>query len=689
MKKSILYILLAASFSANGQAIQTAVSRNWEPKPTIHAIPPKYFGEHAVYLLNNLNIDYKIENGALISYRTRHFIVKVLDKTGIENFNTQEIGLYTNIDSIKARTILPDGSVRNVTQEMWELKRNSQGGVSLIFAMDAVEKNSEIEVLIKDVDYEDKWGRYYMQYSIPNLNSYINITYPKSISFDFKGYHGVGKIEESISGNRKQVSIYKKDIPALQPEKMSYYNLYRMAVDYRLNYNTDVNHIKDEEFGWSRLLPKIYKNFYSFSKDDTAAAKKILRDLGVRGTESEAEKIKKIEDGIKSNYALYPALLQKGSNALDSIAEYKRATNNGYIKLFAACFTQAGIQHEIGYTANRRNFIVDSKFETPDALNEVVFYFPALDGYLDPLATEYRYPFIPVEYTNNKGVFYPANPERGFQMGRQGAAVNLQGAQIRKIPTLGEEKSAFKAAANISISPDMTVTTDVTYNYSGYDAAEMRYNYSSKNEQDRKDMVLNLVDVAEKRDDIIRYDVSNYSTSAAGSNKPFQIHALVKTPWMVYKAGNDYLIKVGGAIGDQLSMYDIKDRLLPVDIDHPILKKYSITVEIPKGYKLKNAESLKNHVEHFDMNTGDITASFDATYSVAGNKVSINVRQNISKLHYSIYDFDRIKGVINAAVDYSNAGILLEPIKVKTVKKAAIAKKAPAKPLTPSNVQHL
>src|ERR1035438_10269759 len=83
-------------------------------------------------------------------YKTIHRIIKILDEKGIESFNKMTVPVYPGeiMQTIKARTILKNGTVSEVSKEKMKETKGSDGNNELIFAMDGIEKDAEVELLI-------------------------------------------------------------------------------------------------------------------------------------------------------------------------------------------------------------------------------------------------------------------------------------------------------------------------------------------------------------------------------------------------------------------------------------------------------------------------------------------------------------------------------------------------------------
>ena len=696
MKRLSIFMLSLFTIGTTVKAQQERAPRfpEWDPKPKMHPIPPAYYREHSVVILESEVRDYKYEGNDITMYSTEHRIIKVLDKMGIESFNQISVPFRNNetrVDSVKARTILPDGTVRNLTYSMLYI-----GSGQLFFALDGVEKNAEIEILVKYKAISSFFGSKSFQYSVPVLNSFFELNYPKEMTFNTKGYHGYPSGTEEVVGGHKQVKIYVADIPALEDQPYSFYDLYRMRIDYGIDHFTNRGgYQRGDNFTWDKLAKEIYQDFYwdklpenriqyygndndrsesdriattNISKNlymirasDRRATDKFLTSIGINGTESDIVKIRKIEQGIKDNITEYWQLSDDEDEKLDTILLKKSASAKGMVRLFANCFRVAGVKHEIGLVSDRREHSFDAKFVNWAPLDNYVFYFPDFDKYMAPNEQYYRYPQVPASIIGNKGVFCKTNPETEYNVGKD---VTEAEAIIRTIPANAFTEN--KTKANIILDKDLNAEAEISTSYTGYEASELRYKLAKASLEKRKELIEEEVDLVDRPEQLLRYSTANESFDDVYAGKPLVINAEVRVPQLVKKAGElRYLLNVGDVIGNKAHLYDEKERVLPVDLDYPELNRYTVTVTIPEGYKLIDASELRTSVEETDKDNGNTIAYFHSDYTVEGKKLTVRVTESFPKMHYSVRDYQDFRKVVNAAADFNKLSVLLEKDKPK------------------------
>jgi hypothetical protein len=547
---------------------------------------------------------------------------------------------------------MPDGKVKDIAKDMIKVTKNEYGQNMIVIAMEGVEKNAEIELLLKEITPTYNYGSEQFQFSVPIADARFSMSYPKEMIFEEKGYNGFPTVRDTIINNRRRINISRYDIPAYTPEKYSYNDLYKKRLEYKLVRYVDENENDTKPLmGAEDVAKDIYDSYIKLTDKEKKSVNKYLTELGVAGSGSEFEKIKKIENGIKNNVVLY-ADVEGDDNSLDSIINKKSATGAGYIRLFTACFAQAGVNFELGYAGDRRERKYDAKFENWGNMDNHVFYFPHQKKFLSPLNPYCRYPIVDEEILTSKGVFCAIRP------GEQPKGIATSSfADIVTIEPLPASESVEKQVAIISFDKDMNTKVDATYTYSGYTSTGLRKEIATVKPERKKELMMKLTPLAEKPEQIIKYAVANEGFENYYSNKPLEVFTSVSTPGMTTKAGTEYLLKVGSVVGAQKSLYGKEPRRTPVDLDYPHIYSRTITIEIPKGYKVLNPEQLKKHADYVDKNVNPV-AEFTTTYEliadkVKGDRLVVNVQEYYKQIHYSLLEFEHYRNVLNTAADFS------------------------------------
>lgn len=650
MKKTVAGVicLLAIKNVANAQLRYTD---DWVPKPVIHQVDTAFAKAEAVVIEQSIAL--QVEDGSdkqTYTYRTLHKIIKVLDERGIESYNKMSFPVSKSIDviNLKARTILPDGKVLEITKDKMKTVTNEDGSSEQVFALEGVEKGAEIELLYSYKRPVGLFGSETIQYAFPIMHSSFLLESPKRVIFQGKSYNGFTAPHDSLSDNKRYVMAEMNNIPELKSEEYSFYDLNRMRIDYKVSYlpeeKTDVR-----MFTWQDMVKRLYENTYTVTDKETKAVQQYLKTLGVQESDSEPEKIKKIETGIKSNITYYRELEDQNSWRLDNIINKKSATETGLNRLFAACFKQAGVNHELGITTNKTQAAFDSDFENWNLMEDYVFFFPNQKKFLYPTGTYYRYPYVPSSMLNNKGIFCKL-----MTLGEMTSAV----ADVRTITSMPYAETCHNLDATVTFTDDMECKTSITCSFGGYAALGLREAALLLPKDKIKELVTSLVSICDKPENMISYSTANEGFENYYTATPLKAVAEIKTPQLVEKAGNKYVFKLGEIIGRQSELYQEDKRKLPIDLPYPHSLVRDIVVVIPEGYKVLNPETI-NMSQELKEADGRVSAAFISSYKLVGNKLMITINEYYAQTHYEISQYETYRKVINAAADFNKVNLLL------------------------------
>lgn len=649
MKKSIL-ILIACCLILFSAKAQYDPPGTWKSNPKLHLVSGELAKESAIIILDNRHIEYKEEGDNTFVYRTIHRIIKVMDDKGIESFNTIELPVGSNkIERLQARTILANGTVKEVPKDKIKLSKNEEGEESYMFAMEGVEKNAEIELMYREKRNFSSFGGEQLQFGIPTVKAEFTLVIPETARFETKGYNGFPTAQDTLIAGKRYYYATTGNIPALEEEQYSNRDALLMNISYRLSYmdgdNADVRLLT-----WDDLAKRLYNNYYRITDKEKKVVEKYLASIGVSDKDTDEQKVRKIEDAMKINISMSEDIEDESYLKLDKIIDKKLTTESGFVSLFLACLQVADIPHEYGLTTNRFVSPLDDKFENWNSLDISVVYFPKLKKYLSVTAIFYRMPFIPPAAAGNKGIFLKTT-----SLGNITSAI----ATVRKIPFMPLEASNNNIEAEVKFGKEMVPMVDMNVSFQGYSANGIRESFIYGPKDKEKELVQSLVNVATKPEYIKSYSIENLALNNYYENKPLNVIATIESPQLMEKAGPKYLFKLGDVIGRQVEMYQEKERKLPIDLIYPHGLYRTIILNIPDGYKVVNPETIRIAVEH-KSTSGQQTMAFISDYKMEGNKMYITVKEFYGQVNYPASDIDIFKKVINAAADFNKVVLVLE-----------------------------
>ena len=234
MIKKILFLFLLATTTSFAQYYKTY---NWSEKPTLHSLSEKEMNESSVGIIKKVIVEYKpgvfAQNIKL--FETTHTLTKVNDDKGISRHNTVYIPMYQveDVIDIKARTITKDGKITLLNKDnIKEVKNVEEYGDFKIFAIEGVERNSEIEVLYTVEKEYDMQGSESIQsdYLIKNAE-FLFIT--GELNSKVKAYRTEQTFDTTDAYGRAAKLLKLENIPAMLEEEYATPNANKIEVVYQ------------------------------------------------------------------------------------------------------------------------------------------------------------------------------------------------------------------------------------------------------------------------------------------------------------------------------------------------------------------------------------------------------------------------------------------------------------------------
>jgi hypothetical protein len=168
--------------------------------------------------------------------------------------------------------------------------------------------------------------------------------------------------------------------------------------------------------------------------------------------------------------------------------------------------------------------------------------------------------------------------------------------------------------------------------FSGYYAMNIQPFMHLIQGEKRDELVDNFIENITKELEIQTRKIVNDDSELFGV-KPLQFIVDFTTEAFVEKAGRKYLFKLGDLIGQQVQLYQEKERVLPLEEQFHRSYFRTLTINIPEGYKITNLEDI-NIDNSFAKNDKELF-SFKSSYQLEGNTLTVTAdehyRENIEK----------------------------------------------------------
>ena len=571
-------ILVLASFGAD-LSTANAAGEDWRPiDPTDLALKTAVVEPNAdaEAIFWDVRVDDGGQNDLVLSHYVR---IKIFTDRGRENHSKFEIPYVkgVKIKDVAARTIRPDGTIVELAKDDIIEKTVVQvSGLKIrakTFAFPGIEPGAIIEYKWKEVVSNASANNLRLQFQrdIPVQSVTYHIKPSGSAAMDVRPFN-MDRPEFEKEKNGFQAATVKNmpafhEEPLMPPEDnvrswamVKYYNIFTLLV------------------GYPMLANQVYIGFQPYLKVDKEIKAKAAEITA--GAVTPEEKLQKIFDFVRTNIkntqdensGFTDDQIEKLKENKKPSDTLKRGVGPGIDVnlLFAALANAAGLEARVALLPDRGKRLFDPGVQIPGALqpsniavrvgNSWKFFDPGLQ-YITPGMLRWQ----------EEGVDALIADERPIWT---------------KTPLSPPEKSKEKRTANLKLDENGTLEGDVTVEYTGHLAVERkRFNDDDspgQREENLKEMIRNRLSSAELTNIVIE--------NATDPVKPFIYKYHVRIPEYAQRTGKRLFFPPAYFHKGIVPKFSASTRRYPIYFHYPWSEEDEVTIELPKGYQLDNAD---------------------------------------------------------------------------------------------------
>jgi len=642
MIKRLTFILLIASTNCFAQYYKTY---DWNESPKLHELTENELKESSVGVLEKYIVEYKkgLFSDNLTSFETTHTITRVNNDKGIGRHNTVYIPMYgvKKMIDIKARTINAEGIVTLLNKDdIKEVNNVEEYGDFKIFAIEGVEKNSEIEVLYTVEKAYNMHGTETIQsdYLIKKAQ-FLFIT--GDLNSKIKVYRTETAFEIITIDGKNAKLLTLTNIPAMIEEEYATPNANKIAVVFQCF--PQGQNIRQDMF-WNNIVTNVGGKF--FPEKVSLLVKNDIENITKNHQNLTAfEKASLIDNFVKSNFTIV-----KNNNAeltdLEYIIKNRTSSDYGIMNVYAHYLKALDVEYEIVITANRFNLKFDPDFYTPNMLRNFLIYLPTEEKYIAPDRIEYRVGEAPANILGNYGLYITESFEYYFS----------------KIIQSDPNYSRIVRNTDITFDEDLaSVILNQYQEHLGHWAITSKAILSLSTEQGIKDYEDYLTTTGIEDKIVENFETENADMNSLEYNLPFITRCTITSESLLEEAGDSYIFQVGKVIGTQSELYQETERVNPIEMQFPNQYDYDIKIHIPNGYIAEGLEVL-NIDKSFKSVTGEKICKFESSYKLEGNIIVITIQEFYKSNEYNVNRYDEFRSVINAASDFNKTSILFKAV---------------------------
>ena len=653
--KTILFTALLLFIASAGKSQDATILKyDWDKTPALHKISEEDQKIPELILKDKTTVEFAYnKKGDLEAYKLHHVIIRVNSDDAINNNNKIYLPYYNSSDMVnqKVRVINSKGKVITLgDNDIKESKDEETESTYRYFALEGIDLGSEIEYYFLLHSSANLTGtQITLQSAYPKKDVEFTLITPWNLGMAVKCYNGLPEMtKDSVNEEINILNIHLESLEGLKDEDFSNRDAHLEYLIYKLDKNVATN--KRDLVRYSGYAEAIYTGVYADPESsDTKKLQKLIKDMNVSSISDPEQKVRAMEDYLKTHFQIYDAYDDVLENVSD-ILENKAINEFGMVKILTQIFTLLDIDHQLVLTCNRYDVKFDPVFEAYNFLDTYLIYFPKFGKYLTPGDQFARLGYLAPALNSNYGMFIKPVEVGDFKSGV---------AQIKFIDALPYDKSTDDLYIDVDLNTDIvnpvyTIHRDQT----GYYAQSIQMVYGLLDADRQKEVRETQITFISEDADVEEVTVENGTAELFGI-KPLVTDGKFSTPQFIEKAGTKYLFNIGLLIGPQAEMYQDEERKLEVENDFNRWYHRELSFTMPDGYQCTNLNDLNMDV--YQEKDGERTMTFTSTYTLTGNKVKVVIDEYYKQIIWPLSEFEDYRKVINASADFNKVSLVLEP----------------------------
>ena len=581
LSRSILFPVVIALLFAPLGAMRTsmAAGEDWRP------VEPADLALKAAVVEPNADAeaifwDIRVDDGGQNDLVLSHYVrIKIFNERGREKYSKIDIPYFNRvkIKDVAARTIKPDGTIVELGKddiiEKTVVKANGLKLRTKTFAFPGIEPGAIIEYKWKEVRSNSSANNLRLQFQrdIPVQAVTYHLKPAGSSVVDVHPFNMDQPTFEKEKNGFQVATV--KNMPAFREEPMMppEDNVRSWAT---VRYLTLLSLI----YGYNMVAAQLNIGLKPYLKVDKDIKQKVAEITA--GVDSAEAQIARIFDFCRNNIKnTSDKSLGFTEDDIEKLKENKKPSDTlkrgvgpgiDINLLFAAMVNAAGFEARVALLPDRGERLFDRNAYVRGSLrpSTIAVRFGTTWKFFDP------------------GLPYVAPGMLRWQEEGVDALIVDEPSTWVYTPVTDAQKSKEKRSAKLKLDENGTLEGDVTIEYTGHLAVEHKVlnedDSPVQREENLKEMVKSRLSSAELTNIVIEDE--------ADANKPFVYKFHVRVPDYAQKTGKRLFFQPGFFTKGISSLFSASTRRYPIYFHYPWSEEDTITISLPKGYALDNAD---------------------------------------------------------------------------------------------------
>jgi hypothetical protein len=518
----------------------------------------------------------------------RHYVrIKVFSERGRESQSKIDIPFLSNwkIQDIAARTIKPDGSIVLLKKEdVLERTIEKTNGVKIkakSFAMPGVEPGSIIEYRWKEmrIDLLADYLRLHFQRDVPVhlIKYYIKPLTLPGFEYSMRAQTFNGATTPFVKEKDGYYSVSMSNVPAFRAEP-------RMPPEDAVRPWMLLFYSKESDLKGETYWEDYGKRTYELNKPrmKVSAEVRTATASAIEGATMPEEKLEKIFEFCRSKIkntnddasgltAEDRAKLKENKTPADTL---KRAMGTGMDidMLFASMAIAAGFDARVVRLSDRSDAFFDKSF--PDS------YFIQSYDIAVKVADEWR-------FYDPASTYVPLGMLRWQEEAQQALLSDPKQPSWLTTPLSPPDKSKVKRTAKLTLSEDGTLEGDAHVEYYGHLGVFRKEWDDDDSPAQREETLRDAIKKHMSTADVSAIQISNITDPL----KPYTYDYHIRVPGYAQRTGKRLFLQPEFFQRGLQPLFSGSERKYPVYFDYPWSEEDQVTIDLPAGFLLDNADA--------------------------------------------------------------------------------------------------
>lgn len=662
MKKYILISFLFASITfVKAQSID---HETWKlsTKTTMDTVKQLDLDSHAYHYLfykQNHQIYIDKEAGSTKKYIATHARIRINTEKGVrENSSIRQTG--TDV-LFQYRIIKADGEIIDkvkTEKENMDLQAILSNSNLMYYLADflsnsveGLDSNCELEYIyvtkINSLRNADEYGIENIQKSVPIYNYTYNIITPDIFEYKIVGLNGCPNGEADESDDKNYLTVEMPYVDAFYRSPIIATGANKVSFNYKI-FKNKRNSQTQELLKYSTVAKNAYERYMSTSKEDLKLITKYLEKHEAFKNKTGIERIKALEYSLKEDFEYAYGYSLK---PMKEVFSDKKANVAEMTKLFSMALNYWGEEFELVYCFDRTQLPFDNTYDNYAYLDDLLVFLPKHDAYISPGERRRYMDLIASSLRENKAVFIKKIGVNTFESAKD---------YIDSIPALDYNKNYLSETVTINLNSKTNTNISIATSIGGMEGLSYWNTLSNMDYESEEDFYTGLSKY--KVSDAILSDskLGTIDKKKSTLDEPVNFSYSFNSKELAQYTSNTIIVNVGGLINEAKANQEKPKGNYSPEIYSGYKNTKQITIAIPKGYKLSNADSLELIKRYASAEEKDAIV-YELKHQIVGDNLILTVTEIFNRGNFYPADMDNFLQVYNA-------GWSLKDLTVKFIK---------------------